>query len=78
MRAKIGIDGNAGYALLGEDIISGECEFVYVPKEHATHRALQWAAKQALVKLRARLKMPSLCWYAESDYWGDSYEPRIV
>lgn len=29
-RAELGIDGNAGFALLGEDIQSGEAEFVEI------------------------------------------------
>ena len=69
-RARLGIDGNAGFALLGPNLQEGECEFVSVPIEHATNRALQWAAKHALEKLRARLEMPGLMWYVEDDYWG--------
>ncbi len=29
-RAELGIDGNAGFALLGEDLQSGEAEFVEI------------------------------------------------
>lgn len=29
-RATLGVDGNAGFALLGEDLQSGECEFVEI------------------------------------------------
>lgn len=77
-RARLGVDGNSGYALLGANIQEGECEFVSVPIEHATQRALQYAAKKALKKLRDRLGVPHLHWYAEDDYWGSQYEPSIT
>lgn len=66
-RAELGVDGNAGFALLGEDLQSGECEFVPIdlPLEaskdpnryHHTEwrRAAEKAATKALQKLRERL-----------------------
>jgi hypothetical protein len=56
-RAELGVDGNCGFALLGEDIQSGKAEFVEVkqrPDEHIDD-ARSRAATQALRKLEARL-----------------------
>ena len=65
IRAELGIDSNAGYALLGENLQDGEAEFVTV--EHDDDELLSLAemraAKQALAKLRARLGMPDLSYY---------------
>lgn len=52
-RIELGIDGNAAFALLGEDIQSGEAEFVTV--EGDGWQAEYVASKKALRKLRERL-----------------------
>lgn len=57
-RAIIGIDGNAGFALLGEDLQVGESEFVVVPGEDGELNLSQrecWAATQAFRALEKRL-----------------------
>lgn len=39
-RAELGIDGNCGFALLGENLQEGECEFVEIPSvthDNSTH-----------------------------------------
>lgn len=61
-RAAIGIDGNCGYALLGENIQEGEAEFVEVqsPGERID-KAI--AAKAALNRLRERLGKPHLSYF---------------
>lgn len=56
-RALIGIDGNCGFALLGENLQEGEAEFVEVvkvPDEHIYKAEIRAAAK-ALRALEARL-----------------------
>lgn len=59
-RVMLGVDGNAGFALLGEDLQSGEAEFVQiVPGPYGAINA----AKQALNNLRARLNRPDLLYY---------------
>lgn len=64
-RAQLGVDGNAGFALLGEDLQVGECEFVKVNqiKDEPLSRAEIRAAKQAFVKLKDRLNKPDLSYY---------------
>jgi hypothetical protein len=59
-RAELGVDGNCGFALLGEDIQVGEAEFVEfatdAPKGSSQwERAAEHAATKALHKLEARL-----------------------
>lgn len=59
-RAIIGIDGNCGFALLGENLQEGEAEFVEIqctePKWTTAYSiAAQRAITQALRNLRKRL-----------------------
>lgn len=62
--ATVGMDGNCGFALLGEDLVVGEAEFVEISQadiqslgnEAAEERA--WMA--ALDKLRTRLDKPEM------------------
>ncbi len=64
-RAELGIDGNAGYALLGPNIQVGEAEFVTVEQDNnelLSHAEMR-AAKAALRKLRGRLGQPELSYY---------------
>ena len=58
-RAELGVDGNAGFALLGADIQVGEAEFVSIEDapvwaEIKSQRE-GWAATKAYKKLRDRL-----------------------
>ena len=62
-RATLGIDGNAGFALLGENLQAGEAEFVVVPPEDGKRSQSErecWAATKAFRNLEARLgrKLP--------------------
>jgi len=56
-RAIIGVDGNGGFALLGENLQEGEAEFVEVIKVQDEHiyKAEIRAATRALRALEARL-----------------------
>lgn len=66
-RAELGIDGNAGFALLGEDLQVGESEFVEIglpveaSKDPNRYHHSEWcaaaerAATAAYRKLQARL-----------------------
>lgn len=66
-RAEIGIDGNAGFALLGDDLQSGEAEFVTIDlppdasKDPNRYHKSEWvsaakiAATAAYRALKARL-----------------------
>lgn len=60
-RAELGIDGNAAFALLGEDIQSGECEFVELVNDSLACKLS--SCKQALRKLRERLGRPDLSYF---------------
>lgn len=58
-RAVLGVDGNAGFALLGPDIQEGEAEFVPIddcpiPDSRKDEKEA-WAATQALRRLERRL-----------------------
>ena len=57
--AICGLDGNAGFALLGENIQEGEAEFVEVPAPGGEYEKA-YAMIAALDKLRDRLNMPNL------------------
>lgn len=66
-RAELGIDGNAGFALLGDDLQSGEAEFVEIKlpveasKDPNRYHHSEWvsaakiAATAAYRALKARL-----------------------
>lgn len=56
-RAKVGVDGNCGYALLGADLQEGEAEFVEIKREEneSIYRAERRAWGAALKKLEERL-----------------------
>lgn len=57
-RAELGVDGNAGFALLGEDLQSGEAEFVEFDNDlqgPERARAGRIAATKAYRLLKARL-----------------------
>jgi hypothetical protein len=59
-RAELGVDGNAGFALLGENIQEGEAEFVTIECNEprwtsAWHVAACHAASEAYHKLKGRL-----------------------
>lgn len=64
-RAELGIDGNAGFALLGNNIQEGECEFVEVvqQKDEPLHVAECRAATQAYSKLKKRLGLEHLSYF---------------
>jgi hypothetical protein len=60
-RIELGIDGNAAFALLGDDIQSGECAFVEVAGDRYTDKLV--AAKKALRALREKLGDPEYPYY---------------
>jgi hypothetical protein len=74
-RAELGIDGNAGFALLGEDLQVGEAEFVTIDlpleasKDPNRYQKSEWvsAAKRATTaayhKLKARLPDRQFSYY---------------
>jgi hypothetical protein len=60
MRVELGVDGNAGFALLGEDLQSGEAEFVTIDCDSPCgslpwNQAAERAANAAYRALTARL-----------------------
>ncbi len=61
-RAELGIDGNCGFALLGENIQEGEAEFVEIGPANDLYARLL-APKQALKKLKLRLNKPELSYF---------------
>lgn len=74
-RAEIGIDGNAGFALLGDDLQSGEAEFVTIDllpeasKDPHRYQKSEWvsaakcAATAAYRALKARLPDREFSYY---------------
>jgi ribonuclease HI len=66
-RAILSVDGNAGCALLGENLQDGEAEFVVVAARHGEprHEAEVRACWAAFKALKARLNRPdiSYAWY---------------
>jgi len=67
-RARIGIDGTAGFALLGEDLQNGEAEFVDIEEPvDDCHNQIR-AAACALGKLRKRLNLPELSHYLDDSH----------
>lgn len=74
-RAELGIDGNAGFALLGEDLQSGEAEFVEIAlppdasKDPNRYHKIEWcraaeaAASLAFVALKLRLPDRKISYY---------------
>jgi len=72
-RIQIGMDGNAGFALLGDNIQEGQCEFVTTPEPDGERSLFQrecWAATQAYRKLSARTGVRS--------YYLDPSHPRYI
>lgn len=57
--AVLGVDGNAGFALIGPDLQEGESEFICIdeaPERYTMqHQREAWAATQAFRRLVARL-----------------------
>lgn len=74
-RAEIGVDGNAGFALLGDDLQSGEAEFVEIDlpveasRDPNRYHKTEWvsaakiAANTAYKKLKARLSDKEFSYY---------------
>lgn len=74
-RAELGVDGNAGFALLGDDLQSGEAEFVEIAlpveasKDPNRYHHSEWvaaakvAATAAYRKLKARLADREFSYY---------------
>lgn len=57
--AVCGFDGNAGFALLGENLQEGKAEFVTIAEPGGDYER-SFALISALEKLRERLDMPNL------------------
>lgn len=69
-RIELGIDGNCGFALLGDDIHCGECEFVEIIDTGDQVNDQLLACKQALKKLRSRLSVDTLYYFGTSHPYG--------
>lgn len=72
--AIIGMDGNCGYCLLGDNIQDGEVEFVCIDDAPDIHkgfpdemRSKRWAMTQAYRKLCLRLNM-TIPYYVSYDF----------
>ena len=71
LRAELGVDGNCGFAMLGENIQSGEAEFVEINYDakfpvgdHLMRSHCEiTAARAAFEKLKSRLNIPTLSFY---------------
>jgi hypothetical protein len=66
-RVWLSMDGNAGCALLGENIQEGECEFVTIDavhvKEYGQYRAEKIAINRAFTALKKRLGRETMPYY---------------
>lgn len=67
-RAELGVDGNCGFALLGEDIQSGEAEFIAIQTTAPVGssewcRAASTAATTAYHRLKERLAPKQFSYY---------------
>lgn len=67
-RAELGVDGNRGFALLGDDLQVGEAEFVEIKTTAAVgtsewHHAAVSAATEAYRALKARLNDREFSYY---------------
>lgn len=79
-RAELGIDGNCGFALLGEDLQIGEAEFVEIKmppeasKDPLRYQNSEWnraavrAATAAYKALKARLPDQEFSYYLGSSH----------
>jgi len=72
-RALIGIDGNCGFALLGEDLQEGEAEFELIATSEpewttAWHIAACRAATVAYRRLKARLELEHLSYELDASH----------
>lgn len=64
-RAELGIDGNCGFALLGDDIVVGEAEFEEIELSDGAplwsaegRRQAKLAINRAYTRLKARIGRP--------------------
>lgn len=67
-RAQLGIDGNCGFALLGENIQEGEAEFIEIATDAPAGssvwaQAAELAAGQAYAALKKRLAPLQFTYY---------------
>ena len=68
-RAQLGIDGNCGFALLGENLQEGEAEFEEFtgdPKTSEGARQAKFAINRAYQRLKARISRPISYFISES------------
>ena len=72
-RAELGIDGNAGFSLLGPDLQEGEAEFVTVKQvgDEPFSRAEIRAARHAHENLEKRLGRKIDFYFGSSHPYGD-------
>lgn len=60
-RVELGIDGDHAFALLGDDIQSGEVEFIWLPDQGLNTQLV--FCKKAFRQLKARLNRPELSYF---------------
>ena len=72
-RAALGIDGNAGFSLLGPNLQEGEAEFVTIVHvgDEPFSRAKVRACRHAHAKLQERLGRKIDFYFAPSHPYGD-------
>ena len=73
-RVELGVDGNCAFALLGEDLQSGEAEFVEIKYRYGftpmSHDEVLYAGI-AFDLLQKRLGRPLTFYYGPSHPYGD-------
>jgi len=72
-RAQLGVDGNAGFSLRGDDLVVGEAEFVTVEQigDEPLSVAERRAAKKAHRNLEQRLGRTIPFYFGPSHPYGD-------
>ena len=76
-RAELGVDGNCGFALLGENIQEGEAEFeeVHQHSDETLASAQARACRIALSRLRKRLAPREFSYYCGSSHPCEALGP---
>lgn len=71
-RAELGIDGNCGFALLGENLQEGEAEFVEIDNDNDNLRSIneRRVCSLALINLRKRLPDREFSYYIGMSHPG--------
>lgn len=83
-RAELGVDGNAGFALLGNDLQSGEAEFVEIAlppeasKDPNRYHHSEWVAAAKIAATKAYRALKARLHDREFSYYLGESHPNYV